>query len=225
MSRGMAAPLQPQPHRPIHRAFDQHERKTALEILAPLLRVHTSTPTNNTCTRNFPLDNIAVSTDEHGDWSMWTTPQASFWQDFRESAIFIGARPVEVGSGHAMTYIISYNAHVGGKVEIPHETLRLICAPPTAEATCYILKYVDGARILRLLRHSVETGRPLLLRPSRFDGSFESSNPLLNIGDLILQVVYADTGDSAGMLDDRIIPSPSKETPTRSAFTSNRARS
>lgn len=108
----MAATLQPEPHRPLHRAFEHHERKAALEVLAPLLRVHTSTPTNDTCTRSFPLDNIAVSTDEHGDWSMWTTPKASFWQDFQQSAIFIGAPPVAVGSGQSMTYIISYSKSI-----------------------------------------------------------------------------------------------------------------
>ncbi|KAJ3507566.1 hypothetical protein NMY22_g16895 [Coprinellus aureogranulatus] len=204
----MATLQQPQAQRSIHRPFGQYEQEKALEVLKPLLRVHTSTPTNTTCTRNFPIDNIVVSIDQHGDWSMWTSPKDHYRRDIRESVIFIGSPPVEIGSGLGTTYILTYNGHVGARIDIPHHTLRLVSAPLTPDSTSLTLKYIDGARILHLLRHSVVTGRRLHLRPVHFDGSFRSNNPILRVGDLILQVVYADTGASAGFLDDRIIPFP-----------------
>ncbi|TEB15522.1 hypothetical protein FA13DRAFT_1747531, partial [Coprinellus micaceus] len=76
------------------------------------------------------------------------------------------------------------------RVEIPHATLRLIGSPRTPESTSLSFEWTT-----------------LTTSPFRFDGSFRSNNPVLEQDDLVLQVVYSDTGASVGVLDDRIIPS------------------
>ncbi|TEB31637.1 hypothetical protein FA13DRAFT_1732498 [Coprinellus micaceus] len=207
----MQATAQPhisQPRRPVYGPFDPAGRLQAVQnIINPLLRVHRETITPTTPTRSFPDDNIVGVHDSQGKLVLYTTSKTTIRQDCLDSPAFIGSNPVEVGSSLGMVFYLSCYGRVGARVEIPHATLRLIGSPRTPESTSLSLRYIDGATILHLLRHSVQNGRPLQLRPFRFDGSFRSNNPVLEQDDLVLQVVCSDTGASVGVLDDRIIPS------------------
>lgn len=226
-----AQPHRPQPRRPVYGPFDPAGRHQAVEnIINPLLRVHRGTITPTTPTRSFPDDNIVGVHDSQGKLVLYTTSKTTIRQDCLDSPAFIGSNLVAVGSSLGMVFYLSCcklrayvsrksadspgtipstptDGRVGARVEIPHATLRLIGSPRSPESTSLSLRYIDGATILHLLRHSVENGRPLQLRPFRFDGSFRSNNPVLEQDDLVLQVVYSDTGASVGVLDDRIIPS------------------
>ncbi|KAJ3549730.1 hypothetical protein NMY22_g778 [Coprinellus aureogranulatus] len=50
---------------------------------------------------------------------MWTSPKDHYRRDIRETVIFIGSPPVEVGSGLGTTYILTYNGHVGARIDHP----------------------------------------------------------------------------------------------------------
>jgi hypothetical protein len=98
------------------------------------------------------------------------------------------------------------DGQIGGRLCFPAATLRKIATPTNFVNAPVALNHIDDTQIIQLLHISVQEGRPLSVHPRRFEGRLPSDNPLLQVGDLILEVVYDDRrGGVLCTLEDRII--------------------